>query len=158
MSEALLRATAVRLATQLDALVVLLADITPDALERRPSPGKWSAREHLAHLARYQHVFLQRLSRILAEDAPALDRYHAEDDADWPAWAALPLAEIRACLARDRAALQSRVDALTSAQLGRAALHPVLGRLAVPIWLEFFLLHEAHHLLEVLKVSRERDA
>jgi hypothetical protein len=41
------------------------------------------------------------------------------------------------------------VTSLSDQELGRAGTHPVLGALAIPEWLEFFLLHEAHHLYVV---------
>ena len=46
----------------------------------KPVSGKWSAHEQLAHLARYHQVFLQRIDRILSEQAPEFPRYRAEYD------------------------------------------------------------------------------
>ena len=74
-----------RLETQLEALDLILARATPAALDARPRPEEWSARENLAHLARHHAVFLERLRRLLAEERPALGRYRAEEDPEWPA-------------------------------------------------------------------------
>ena len=74
-----------RLETQLEALGLVLARATPTALDTRPRREEWSARENLAHLARHHAVFLDRLQRLLTEDRPALGRYRAEDDSEWPA-------------------------------------------------------------------------
>ena len=38
---------------QLDCLPIILAGAEAGAIDRRPASGKWSARENLAHLARY---------------------------------------------------------------------------------------------------------
>ena len=83
-----------RLATQLECLPLLLGDRSPVAIKRRPASGKWSAHENLAHLARYHEVFIERIQRILIEERPHLARYRAEDDPEWPQWAAMPTDEV----------------------------------------------------------------
>ncbi|HVR09884.1 MAG TPA: DinB family protein [Thermoanaerobaculia bacterium] len=150
--------TAVRLRTQLDTLPLLLAGVDDDALERRPAPGKWSAREQLAHLARHHEVTGERLRRILAEPEPSLPRYRAEEDPEWPRWAALPLAAVTAELAARRAGLVAAVAAIPPADLSRRGVHPVLGAMPIPLWLEFFLLHEAHHLFSTMQLVRAAPA
>jgi len=139
-----------RLATQLDALGFVLARATPTALEARPRPEEWSARENLAHLARHHAVFLERLRRLLAEDHPPLGRYRAEEDPEWPAWAALPLDEALDRLRALRAELVALVRSLSPAETARTGFHPTFGELDVAGWLEFVLLHEAHHLYTAL--------
>jgi hypothetical protein len=150
-------ATALRLRSQLDALAPLLDGVPDEALERAPGPGKWSARLNLAHLARYQDVFAERLERILREDGVALPRYRAEDDPGWAEWAAVSVPEIVARLTARRRALVDRLERVSPADLQRTAVHPALGPMTLPVWLEFFLLHEAHHLLAVLKLGRDRS-
>jgi hypothetical protein len=139
-----------RLATQLDSLGGILARATPAALEARPRPEEWSARENLAHLARHHAVFMVRLRRVLAEDRPALGRYRAEEDPEWPAWAALPLDEVLGRLQVLRAELLALVRSLSPAESARTGLHPTFGEMNVAGWLDFFLLHEAHHLYTAL--------
>ena len=146
--------TAVRLRTQLDVLPLLLAGVDGAALERRRAPGTWSAREQLAHLARYHEVTGERLRRILAQPEPVFPRYRAEDDPEWPRWAALPLAAVTAELAAGRAGLLAAVAAIPPAGLARRGVHPVLGAMPLPLWLEFFLLHEAHHLFATMQLAR----
>ena len=150
--------TAVRLRTQLDALPLLLAGAGDDALLWRPGPGKWSAREQLAHLARYHEVTGERLRRMLAEEEPRLPRYLAEDDPEWPRWAALRPAAAAAELTARRAGLLAAVEAMPPAALARRGVHPVLGAMSIPLWLEFFLLHEAHHLYVTMQLVRSAPA
>jgi hypothetical protein len=57
--------TWLRLRIQLDCLPILLVGITEGALEQRPALEKWSSPENLAHLARYQDMFLGRLNLII---------------------------------------------------------------------------------------------
>ena len=139
-----------RLETQLEALGLVLARATPTALDARPRREEWSARENLAHLARHHAVFLDRLQRLLTEDRPALGRYRAEDDSEWPAWATLPREEIFERLRALRAELIAVVRSLSRAQSARTGLHPTFGEMDVAGWLDFFLLHEAHHLYTAL--------
>jgi hypothetical protein len=146
--------SASRLAAQLDGLPVLLAGAGPEALARRTRSGKWSVHENLAHLARHHAVVVDRVRKVLAEDRPKLPRYAAEEDAEWPAWVALSLDDILERLAALRGELKTLVGGLTDVQLARTGIHPTLGEMALPLWIEFFLLHEAHHLYLVMKRAR----
>ncbi len=146
--------TSVRLATQLEALSIILADASPAALTPRPPSGDWSAHENLAHLARHHEVTLDRLRRILAEDAPRFSRYRAEDDPGWPEWARQSPDAMLARLTGLRAELVELVRSLGPDRLNRVGIHPVFGPMTIPLWLEFFLLHEAHHLYVVLNRVR----
>jgi hypothetical protein len=139
-----------RLEGQLEALDLILAGATPAALEVRPRPDEWSARENLAHLARHHAVFLERMRRLLSEDRPPLGRYRAENDPEWPAWAALPPGEARRRLGLLRAELVALMRSLSPAESARTGLHPTFGEMDLAGWLELFLLHEAHHLYTAL--------
>ena len=135
-----------RLESQLQALDFILARAAPGALDARPRPDEWSARENLAHLARHHAVFIERLRRLLVAERPDLGRYRAENDPEWTAWAALPADEIVERLRRMRAELVALVRGLSPADAARTGLHPTFGEMDVAAFLEFFLLHEAHHL------------
>jgi uncharacterized damage-inducible protein DinB len=147
--------TASRLKAQLDCLTIILAGVSDEALERRPQPDKWSARENLAHLARYHEMFLERIERIRRENRPQLARYAAENDPDWLEWATLPLNEVLTGLRTLRTELVALVEKLSAAELSRTAVHSRFGEMTLVQWLEFFLLHEAHHLLVVMQRARE---
>ena len=143
-----------RLATQLEALPTVLGEGRPEALTRRPSPEKWSAHENLAHLARHHEVMLERVRRILSEPAPQLVSYRAEEDPDWPRWAALPTETVLARLGELRKQLVDRVTSLSDEGLARIGVHSAFGPLTLASWLEFFLLHEAHHLYVIMRRAR----
>jgi len=145
--------TAARLATQLECLPALLGPKRAALRERTPA-GKWSVHENLAHLARHHAVVLERVRRVLAEDRPSFDRYAAEQDPDWPAWAALSTDEVLGRLVSLRRELTARVTALSDRELERTAVHRTLGEMPLELWIEFFLLHEAHHLYVILKRAR----
>ena len=143
-----------RLKTQLDALHLLVGSLDADALVRRPPSGKWSILENVAHLGRYHEVFLARMRRVLEENAPSLGRYRAEDDPEFATWLTLAPDGVMRKLNEGRAELIDFVDGLTGEQLSHTGVHPKLGKLNIPLWLEFFLLHEAHHLYRVLWLSK----
>lgn len=147
-----------RLDSQLEAIPALLGDLAPVALTRRPPSGKWSAHENLAHLARYQQMFLARMQRILTEDRPVLPRYRAEEDPDFPAWVELPTAEVLRRLREGRRRLLRELKALADVDLAREGVHPAFGSLALTQWLEFFLAHEGHHLYVAMLRAREGGA
>ncbi|GAC1648364.1 MAG: hypothetical protein NVS4B3_03820 [Gemmatimonadaceae bacterium] len=144
-----------RLAAQLDALDVILAGADSLTLVRRSGSGQWSALENLAHLGRYHEVFLERLERIRGEVRPLFLRYRAEDDPAWPAWAERPADEVLARLRELRTAVVSRTARLAPSELVRTGVHPVLGELTIPLWGEFFLAHEGHHLYTIFQRLRE---
>ena len=137
-----------RLRTQLESLATVLAGASMDAISRRPATGKWSAHEHLAHLARHHEVMLERLRLILNEDRPNLPRYRAENDPEWGRWRSLPLDEVLSLLKAQRAEIVRLVDGLDEEDVARVGVHPALGPLNLGEWIEFFLLHEGHHLYE----------
>jgi len=144
-----------RLATQLDSLRLLLGDTILAGITPRPASGKWSAHENLAHLARYHEVFLERLRCILSENAPRFARYRAEDDPEWPAWPARSPEEVIERLWALRSQLIAVVQGLGPQQMARTGVHPAFGEMNIPLWIEFFLLHEAHHLYAVMQRLRE---
>jgi uncharacterized damage-inducible protein DinB len=146
-----------RCETQLqDFLAISLNGVSAETLSARPIPGKWSAHDQLAHLARYHEIFLQRIDRILAEQAPEFPRYRAEDDPEWPAWLGLPTPQLLAQITSMRAKLMARLRSLSEKDFERTGMHPKFGAMSLSLWLEFFLMHEAHHLYVVLGLVREK--
>ncbi len=135
-----------RLGFQLDVVATILADAPETVITAPGTGGSWSAHDHLAHLARMHEVLLERLGRILREDAPGFSEYETEDDPEWPSWASLPTQEVLTRLQALRGELLGVVRNLSDAQLDRRATHPGLGPLPVTAWLEAFCLQEGHHL------------
>lgn len=150
--------TKLRLAMQLERMRLVLGERSQDAVSRRPASGKWSAHENLAHLARIHQLYRERIRRILSEERPELPRYTAEDDPEWPQWAALPTEEVLQRLQTLRGQLLEVVGKLSAAQLGRVGIHPSVGTMTIPEWIEFFLLHEAHHLYAAMQRAADKSS
>src|SRR6188508_1783699 len=57
------------------AVAAALLKITPEELDAKPGPGKWSAREIVHHLADSEMTAAVRFRLLLAEDKPAIKGY-----------------------------------------------------------------------------------
>jgi uncharacterized damage-inducible protein DinB len=129
----------------LDALE-LLEGVGVEAFLQRPVKEKWSAHENLAHLGRYHEIFLERLEKILKEDAPEFGRYRAEDDQGFLQWVALSTADVIREMRVAREHLIRRLETLSDDEFARVGVHPLYGEMTLTHWLQFFLIHEGHHL------------
>jgi uncharacterized damage-inducible protein DinB len=144
-----------RCETQLqDFLAVALNGVPAEELAAKTMPGKWSAHEQLAHLARYHQIFLQRIERILTEQTPEFPRYRAEDDPEWTTWQNMPAQQVLVRLFSMRIKLMAQLRSLSEEDFERMGIHPKFGEMSLSLWLEFFLVHEAHHLYVVLQLVR----
>jgi uncharacterized damage-inducible protein DinB len=140
-----------RCETQLrDFLAQALRGVSVETILEPAVEGKWSAHENLTHLARYHEIFLERITRILSENKPVFNRYRAEEDPQWQSWRTRSYKEVAAELASLREMLMSRLKSLSDEDFERTGIHPKFGEMSLALWLEFFLVHEAHHLYLVL--------
>jgi hypothetical protein len=147
------------LETQLEVVPFLLHGASDEVVHRRSESGQWSAHENLAHLGRHHEVMLERLDRVLTEPNPELGRYRAESDPNWPAWSGLTTEDVIVRVRLLRTRLLELIAGLSNEELTRSGIHPLLGEMSIPEWLEFFLLHEAHHLYTImLRLGEARRA
>lgn len=144
-----------RCETQLrDFLDQALRGIAVEKILEAPASGKWSAHENLAHLGRYHEIFIERVTRILNENRPLFERYRAEEDAQWTSWRELSYKEVAAELSSRREMLMAKLKSLADDDYERVGIHSKFGEMSLALWLEFFLVHEAHHLYAVLGLVR----
>ena len=94
--------------------------------------SKWSAHEHLAHLACYEQRFLERVQTILTTDRPEFRRYRAEEDPEWPQWQSLTPEEINERLTSRRRELADLVVPLSDPQLKRVGIHSIFRGVDAP--------------------------
>jgi uncharacterized damage-inducible protein DinB len=142
-----------RLYDQPEALEQILSKVPAELLEKQIRTGKWSIKENIAHLVRYQIESIDRFNRILTDEEPSLKRYIAEEDEEFPLTVSLPLNTLRMQLKEDRKQFHAILKSLTDDQLSRTGRHPVLGMLTLSEWIEFFLLHEAHHMMTIFQLA-----
>ena len=142
-----------RLRYQPDALPAMLSGLTEAQIRQQPQPGKWSIFEQIAHLGRYQQIFLERLQRIRSEETPAFDRYVAGEDPGFTDWLKRPLTDVLSQSNADRDELNRLLSGCSANMVERTGRHPLFGRMTISEWTEFFLLHEAHHLFSIMKLA-----
>ena len=144
-----------RLKTQHLSLPALIAGLSKDHLELNPLPGKWSIRDNIAHLTKYQLVFIERMHTILTVHEPVFEAYRAEKDLEFPRWLGKSADLLIEELNKDRLALSGLVTKMKENELRRVGVHPKFGILTVLDWTEFFLLHEAHHLFTIFRLAHD---
>lgn len=142
-----------RLDAQQDAFSYLLYGLTEQQLRSRPMTDKWSVFENIAHLGRYQEIVLQRMQLIVHSDQPLFERYKAEDDEGFYVWVNKTYQFVMDDFEKGRKELNSYLAALTDEQISKTGKHPVCGVMNITGWTEMFLLHEAHHLFTILKLT-----
>jgi hypothetical protein len=143
-----------RLKTQHEALPIIIANTNKSAMELNPAPGKWSIKDNIAHLAKYQPLFIERMHKIMDDDGLAFERYSADLDPEFPTWQIRETEELLIQISSDRKLIQALITGLQPEQLSRTGIHPKYGKLTIVDWTEFFLLHEAHHLFTVFQLVR----
>jgi uncharacterized damage-inducible protein DinB len=144
-----------RLNTQHLSLPSLITGLSDEQLTRNPSPGKWSIRDNIAHLARYQRVFIERVNTILSVNEPVFEAYRAETDPEFVSWQNKGKDELIRELEIDRRTMNSLLHGLTEKELERRGRHLKFGNMTIMEWTEFFLLHEAHHLFTIFRLAHD---
>lgn len=132
-----------------------LKNLEESFLVERHLPHKWSIYEHLAHLGRYQEIFLERLTVILEKDSPLLERYRAENDPYFFEWNDLSTKEIIDKAKIGRQKIIQFIAKLSQEQLQKVGIHPKLGGMNVEGWISFFLLHESHHIYVIFTLKQQ---
>ena len=94
-----------------------IAGMSPEQLDERPDPGRWSTREVICHLADSEQAWAHRLKRVIAEDRPLLPGYDESRFVE--------------ALGYDGRDLDDELDAI---ELTRKQLGPLLGSIPAETW------------------------
>lgn len=146
-----------RLRNQHEAIVNIVEEVDEERVMARPEPGKWSIHDNIAHLAKYQPVFLERVNAILHLHEPVFNAYRAEFDPDFETWRSWDTQDLLGKLDGDRREIFGLVTGLSESELGRIGIHKKRGRLTVVDWSEFFVLHEAHHIYTIYQLAHTAE-
>jgi uncharacterized damage-inducible protein DinB len=144
-----------RLNSQHLSVAVIIQNLDEDSLNKPAEAGKWSIRENLAHITGYHHTFLERVNKILEESIPYFKRYNTNDDPDYRKWHDFSTKELLRHLEECRQNMNTYLFNLTSNELSKTGTHQNFGTMNIIEWIEFFLLHEAHHIYTIFKISRQ---
>ena len=94
---------------------------------------------------------------ILNESAPSFERYVAESDGEFPLWQKKNTNALIDSISSERKKISLMASSMQPAQLIRTGIHPKFGELSVIGWLEFFLLHEAHHIFTIFQLVHNSE-
>lgn len=146
-----------RLKNQHKTIEKIISEADNTRLTNQPAADKWSIKDNIAHLARYQLIFLGRINKILWDDTPSFERYKAEDDVDFDSWRKIGIADLIKMINDDRRLIFDMIIDLSDLELTRVGLHKKYGKLSVLQWTEFFLLHEAHHIFTIFQLLHDTE-
>jgi uncharacterized damage-inducible protein DinB len=144
-----------RLHYQHKVLMDIIDGFSDEQIRRNAVAGKWSIFENIVHLQTYQHVFIQRIKQIREENNPGFPRYSAEGDPLFLENCGKSTREVMQNLITTRKEMTADMTIIPSADLIKTGVHPHFGQMNVLKWMNFFLLHEAHHLFTIFKLGAE---
>ena len=132
-------------------LAQLVETIGPQRLETPRAPGKWSARDIVAHLADAEIAFAFRLKQTLAED------HHVIQPFDQDLWAksypscdaGLALAALSALRAWNIALIRS----IKPADMSKPVTHPERGTMTFQTIVETMAGHDRNHLQQMETIA-----
>ena len=130
------------------AVAEALLRITPEELDARPAPNRWTAREIVHHLADSETTSAIRVRRLLAEDHPQIHGYDQEEFArrlhyERPHEASLELFRYA------RMATAELLDRLQPADWLREGTHSESGRYTMETWLRIYAEHAHKHARQI---------
>ncbi len=144
-----------RLEYQHKSLFDLVDGLSDEQIRRQIISGKWSVFENIVHLATYQHTFIRRIKQILQEENSHFSIYTVESDPMFHDNCSRSSREIIQDLISTRREMVSGILSLKDHDLQRKGNHSAFGDMNIPQWLNFFILHEAHHLFTIFKLAAE---
>jgi uncharacterized damage-inducible protein DinB len=135
-----------------DRLAGLLAQLSPEQVEHKPAPAKWSTREIMAHLADCEIAWGWRFRQVFGEDNPTLQPF--DQDAWAGSYASYSPARAQATWEALRGWNIAFLGGLTEVEKGRAAHHPKIGSLTLWTLAGIAAGHDLHHLHSLERVVR----
>jgi uncharacterized damage-inducible protein DinB len=144
-----------RLQYQHKCLVEIIEGLSDEQIRRQVITGKWSIFENIVHLQTYQHIFVLRIREMLEKPNPSFQRYTAEADPGFLENVTKSTRDIMHDMITIRQQMTVEILTFPEPDLKKTGSHPVFGEMTILQWLNFFLLHEAHHLLTIFKLAAE---
>jgi uncharacterized damage-inducible protein DinB len=144
-----------RLHYQHKVIIDLIDGLSDEQIRRHIITGKWSIFENIVHLQTYQHTFIDRVKKMLEGDNPTFPRYTAEADPLFLDNCTKSTREIMQDLLHTRKDMTANMHSFPDADFKKTAMHPAYGQMNLTQWMNFFLLHESHHLFTIFKLAVE---
>jgi len=143
-----------RLNTQHLTIKELIKNLDDEIISEEPEPGKWSIHENLTHIVSYHQILLYRMEEIIKSDNPYFDKYKTEDDPNFIKWQSIKTEELLTNLEEEREKVIDVINQFSEEELQKKGTHQKFGTMNMLEWIEFFLLHEAHHIYTIFKLLR----
>ena len=143
-----------RLKSQHLSIKELINHLDEELISKSHETGKWSIWENLVHIVSYHQVLLMRLDKIIKTDNPYFARYTSEGDSNFGKMKKLNSEELLINLEEERKIVTGVIFKLNENELQKVGSHKKFGVMNVVEWIEFFLLHEAHHIYTIFKLSK----
>lgn len=117
---------------------------TAAELDARESPGEWSPREIVHHLADSEMTSAVRLRRLIAEDDPEITGYDQDEFAK-RLYYDRPIDPSMAAFNAARISTVDILERLTEDEWSRAGRHSESGTYSVIDWLQIYAVHAHEH-------------
>src|SRR4029453_4375756 len=130
------------------AVAEALLKITPEELDARPAPNRWTAREIVHHLADSETTSAIRLRRLLAEDHPHIQGYDQEEFARKMPYKRRHKASL-GLFRYARMATAELLECLQPADWLREGTHSESGLYTMETWLRIYADHAHKHARQI---------
>ncbi len=144
-----------RLQYQHKSLMDIIDELSDEQIRQPVIAGKWTIFETIVHLQTYQHTFEDRIKQILENNNPSFPPYIASADPLFIASCSKSTREIMQDMITIRKQMAAKMLSSPPDNLARTGIHPAFGQMTLMQWLNFFLLHEAHHFFIIFKLAAE---
>ena len=142
-----------RLQYQHKSMIDMIDGLSEEQLRRQITSGKWSIFENIVHLQTYQHRFILRIRQMLEKDNPHFDRYTPDVDPEFLENCGKSFREVMHDLITIRKQMAAEIISFPDSDYRKKGTHPAFGEMNILQWLNFFLLHEAHHLYTIFRLT-----
>jgi hypothetical protein len=131
----------------------ILAEAVPaEKLDAPTHPGRFTARQALAHWADWDAIHLWRLHAAIDEDGAPVPDVSEGERAIEKAYDSWPMEKILGLFDTSRRQLIDTLSDLTNEQLERRFVHSFFGELSIADYAGHVLGHDAYHAEQLLHV------
>lgn len=135
-------------------LETLLGDLPGELLHWKPNPDRWSISEVLAHLAALEHVYAERVKRMVAEDSPPIAKYDLAGASASGEYSRGSAGENLAHFTRTRRSTLALLNGLPASAGPRTGVHSELGTITLAHMLNEWANHDLGHLRQIAELYR----
>jgi uncharacterized damage-inducible protein DinB len=137
-------------------ILEIIDGLSDEQIRRNIWPGKWSIFEIIVHLQSYQHTFVARVNEILKGETPQFSSYTAEADPLFLDNCTKNTSDVIHDMLTMRKKMTAELLSFPESDYDKLGIHPLFGKMKLADWMNFFLVHEGHHLFIIFKMAAEQ--